>query len=204
MIIDEEQRFGVQHKERLKRLRLLVDVLTLTATPIPRTLYMSLMGARDMSIINTPPFGRVPIQTEIAEYDEEIIKKNILRELERKGQCFFVHNRVKDIEKVSKRISSLLPQARVGCAHGQMHERELEEVMLEFMQGEIDVLVATTIVESGIDIPNANTLIVNRADRFGLADLYQLRGRVGRFKYRAYALFLVPRGFAWTEDAKED
>jgi transcription-repair coupling factor (superfamily II helicase) len=202
VIIDEEQRFGVKHKERLKQLRLLVDVLTLTATPIPRTLYVSLMGARDMSVINTPPLGRVPIETHVSEYDEELIRKSILREMARKGQCFFIHNRVKGIEKIRDRIRELVPRARVSVAHGQMPERELEEIMLKFMQGGIDVLVATTIVESGIDVPNANTLIVNRADLFGLADLYQLRGRVGRFKNKAYAYFLTPRGYAWTEDAK--
>lgn len=202
VIIDEEQRFGVKHKEKLKELRLLVDVLTLTATPIPRTLYMSLMGARDMSIINTPPLGRVPIESKVAEYDEDLIKKGILREIQRSGQCYFIHNRVKDIDKVKNKLERIVPEARISCAHGQMPEKELEEIMLSFIQGHIDVLVATTIVESGIDIPNANTLIVNRADTFGLADLYQLRGRVGRFKYKAYALFLVPQGFVWTEDAK--
>ncbi|MCQ9208187.1 MAG: transcription-repair coupling factor [Omnitrophica bacterium] len=202
VIIDEEQRFGVKHKERLKRLRLLVDILTLTATPIPRTLYMSLMGARDISIINTPPLGRVPIETKVLEYNEELIRKSIARETKRGGQCYFIHNRVKDIEKVTKRIEQLSLPARVCCAHGQMPERELEEIMFQFIQGQIDVLVATTIVQSGIDIANANTLIVNRADLFGLADLYQLRGRVGRFKYKAYAYFLVPSGYVWTEDAE--
>ncbi len=201
VIIDEEQRFGVKHKEGLKELRLLVDVLTLTATPIPRTLYMSLMGARDMSIINTPPLGRVPIETKVAEYDENLIKEYILREIQRGGQCYFIHNRVKDIERIKKKVEKIVPEARVFCAHGQMPEKALEEIMLSFIQGHIDVLAATTIVESGIDIPNANTLIVNRADAFGLADLYQLRGRVGRFKYKAYALFLVPQGFAGTETA---
>jgi len=202
VIIDEEQRFGVRHKEKLKQLRLLVDVLTLTATPIPRTLYMSLMGARDISTINTPPLGRVPIETVVCEYDEDLIKKSILKEIQRKGQCYFIHNRVKDIEKVKHKVERIVPQAKVCLAHGQMPEKELEEIMLRFIQGRIDVLVATTIVQSGIDIPNANTLIVNRADTFGLADLYQLRGRVGRFKHRAYAYFFTPRGYAWTEDAK--
>lgn len=201
VIIDEEQRFGVKHKESLKRFRLLVDVLTLTATPIPRTLYMSLMGARDMSIINTPPLGRVPIETRVVEYDEDLIKRSINRELTRHGQCFFIHNRVKDIDKVTKRIEAIIPQAKIASAHGQMAERELEGIMLSFIKGNIDVLVSTTIVESGIDIPNANTLIVNRADRFGLAELYQLRGRVGRFKYKAYAYFLIPRKYAWGETA---
>lgn len=202
VIIDEEQRFGVRHKERLKQLRLLVDVLTLTATPIPRTLYMSLMGARDLSTINTPPLGRVPVETRICEYDEDLIRRSILREMGRCGQCYFIHNRVKDIEKIKKRVEAIVPQAQVSIAHGQMPEKELEEIMLQFIQGHIHVLVATTIVQSGIDIPNANTLIVNHADLYGLADLYQLRGRVGRFRYKAYAFFLVPRGYAWTQDAK--
>ena len=202
VIIDEEQRFGVKHKEKLKQLRLLVDVLTLTATPIPRTLYMSLMGARDMSIINTPPLGRVPIETKVCEYDQELIRKSILREVQRSGQCYFIHNRVKDIEKIRKKIEQIVPQVIVSCAHGQMQEKELEEIMLKFMQGHIDVLVATTIVQSGIDIPNANTLIVNRADLFGLADLYQLRGRVGRFKYKAYAYFLTLPGYVLPDGAK--
>jgi transcription-repair coupling factor (superfamily II helicase) len=201
VIIDEEQRFGVRHKEKLKQLRLLVDVLTLTATPIPRTLYMSLMGARDMSIINTPPLGRIPIETKVCEYDEDLIRKSIIREMNRRGQCYFIHNRVKDIEKIKKKVEAITPQARISVAHGQMPERQLEEVMLGFIKGEIDVLVATTIVESGIDVPNANTLIINRADLFGLAELYQLRGRVGRFKHKAYAYFFVPRGYAWTEAA---
>ncbi len=201
VIIDEEQRFGVRDKEKLKQLRLLIDVLTLTATPIPRTLYMSLMGARDMSIINTPPLGRIPIETKVCEYDEDLIRKSIIREMNRRGQCYFIHNRVKDIEKIKKKVEAITPQARISVAHGQMPERQLEEVMLGFIKGEIDVLVATTIVESGIDIPNANTLIINRADLFGLAELYQLRGRVGRFKHKAYAYFFVPRGYAWTEAA---
>ncbi|MBN3038928.1 MAG: transcription-repair coupling factor, partial [Candidatus Omnitrophica bacterium] len=155
-----------------------------------------------MSVINTPPFGRVPIETHVTEYSEEIIRKSIGRELKRKGQCFFIHNRVKDIEKVRKKIEQIVPQGHIACAHGQMHEKELEEIMLQFIQGDIDVLVSTTIVQSGIDIPNANTLIVNRADMFGLADLYQLRGRVGRYKYKAYAFFLVRPGFEWDSDAK--
>jgi transcription-repair coupling factor (superfamily II helicase) len=202
VVIDEEQRFGVKHKEKLKQIRLLVDVLTLTATPIPRTLYMSLMGARDMSIINTPPLGRIPVQTKVCEYSEDLIRKSIIREMNRNGQCYFIHNRIKDIEKMRKKIEQIVPEARVLAAHGQMPEKYLEQIMLEFIQGKLDVLVATTIVESGIDIPNANTLIVNRADLFGLADLYQLRGRVGRYKYKAYAYFFVPRGYVWTEYAE--
>ncbi len=194
VIIDEEQRFGVKHKEALKKYRKLVDVLTLTATPIPRTLYMSLMGVWDMSVINTPPEDRLPVKTFVLEYDPHLVKAAIEKELKRRGQVFFVHNRVEDIEKVNHNVKSLVPEARVSFAHGQMPAKYLEEVMLKFIDGEIDVLVSTTIIESGIDIPNANTLIVDRADMFGLADLYQLRGRVGRFKNRAYAYFFIPRG----------
>ena len=194
VIIDEEQRFGVKDKEALKKYRKLVDVLTLSATPIPRTLYLSLIGVRDMSVINTPPQDRLPVKTFVLEYDEQIIKAAIEKELKRQGQVFFVHNRVENIEKINNRLKSLVPQARISFAHGQMPVRQLEVVMLKFIKGEIDVLVSTTIIESGIDIPNANTLIVNRADTFGLADLYQLRGRVGRFKNRAYAYFLIPEG----------
>ena len=202
VIIDEEQRFGVKHKEHLKRLRLLVDVLTLTATPIPRTLYLSLVGTKDMSAINTPPRDRKPIQTMVVESDDKIIREAILRELERKGQTFFIHNRVKGIELVAKKISGLVPHARVEVGHGQMPAKLLESVMMRFMNGEIDVLVSTTIVESGIDIPNANTLIVNRADLFGLSELYQLRGRVGRFNRNATAYFLIPKGSLLTEESK--
>ena len=202
VIIDEEQRFGVKHKEHLKRMRLLVDVLTLTATPIPRTLYMSLGGTKDMPAINTPPRNRKPIQTMVVEGDDKIVREAILRELERKGQTFFIHNRVKGIESVAKKISGLVPQARVAVGHGQMPAKMLESVMMKFMRGEIDVLVSTTIVESGIDIPNANTLIVNRADLFGLSELYQLRGRVGRFDRNAYAYFLIPKGSLLTEESK--
>ncbi len=195
VIIDEEQRFGVRDKESLKKMRLLVDVLTLTATPIPRTLYMSLMGARDMSIIQTPPQDRLPVETRVSEYNEELIREAILRELSRDGQVFFVHNRINGIEKVAQRLHRVVPEARLAVAYGRMNSSSLEEVMKNFIQHNIDCLVSTAIIESGIDIPNANTLIVNRADMFGLADLYQLRGRVGRFKYKAYAYFLVPKGF---------
>jgi len=194
VIIDEEQRFGVKDKEKLKKIRLLVDVLTLTATPIPRTLYMSLMGVKDMSIIQTPPQDRLPVEVIVSEYDDNLIKKAILFEKKRKGQVFFVHNRIQGIEKIADRISGLAPEARVAVAHGRMHSKELEGIMRDFMKGNVDVLVSTVIIESGIDIPNANTLIVNRSDMFGLADLYQLKGRVGRFKNKAYAYFLVPRG----------
>ncbi|MFC1621113.1 transcription-repair coupling factor [Candidatus Omnitrophota bacterium] len=194
VIIDEEQRFGVKDKERLKRMRSLVDILTLTATPIPRTLYMSLMGVKDMSIIETPPKDRLPVEVIVSEYDSVLVKKSILREKKRGGQVFFVHNRVETIDKIAMDLSKLVPDVKMAVAHGQMHSRELEKVMRDFMKGTIDVLVCTVIIESGIDIPNANTLIVNRADRFGLADLYQLKGRVGRFKNKAYAYFLVPKG----------
>ncbi len=203
VIIDEEQRFGVRHKEHLKKMRLLVDVLTLTATPIPRTLYLSLVGARDMSTINTPPKGRKAIQTFAVESDEKIIRAAIEKELSRKGQVFFVHNRVKGIEKIKERIMQLVPSARVAVGHGQMPPKQLESVMKKFIHGEVDVLVSTTIIESGIDIPNANTLIVNRADLFGLSELYQLRGRVGRFDRSAFAYFLVPKGAVLTEESRK-
>jgi len=204
VIIDEEQRFGVRAKEKLKALRLTADVLTLTATPIPRTLYMSLMGARDLSIINTPPQNRLPIQTVVVEYDADLIRQAILRELERKGQVFFLHNRVEDIEKVKEKICKILPvSARLAVAHGQMHPKALEKVMSEFLKGKIDCLICTMIIESGIDIPNVNTIIVNNAHRFGLADLHQLRGRVGRFERAAYAYFLIPRHEVLDGDAKK-
>jgi len=202
VIIDEEQRFGVRDKERLKKIRLLVDVLTLTATPIPRTLYMSLMGAKDMSIIETPPEDRLPVEVIVSEYDDELIKKAILFEKKRNGQVFFIHNRIHGIEKISLRVSSLAPGVKVSVAHGRMHSKELEEIMKEFMKGNIDVLISTVIIESGIDIPNANTLIVNRSDMFGLADLYQLKGRVGRFKNKAYAYFFVPKGHVLSRESE--
>jgi transcription-repair coupling factor (superfamily II helicase) len=193
VIVDEEQRFGVGHKERLKMLRRLVDVLTLTATPIPRTLHLSLMGLRDLSSLDTPPADRLPVQTVVCAYDERVIRDAIRRELGRNGQVYFLHNRVHDIEKVALRLQSLVPEARLGIGHGQMHEDDLERVMQRFVNGEIDVLLCTTIIESGLDIPNANTIIIDRADRFGLADLYQLRGRVGRYKHQAYAYLMLPR-----------
>ena len=193
VIVDEEQRFGVAHKETFKLLRKMVDVLTLTATPIPRTLYLSLMGLRDLSSLDTPPADRLPVQTTVCAYDERVIRDTIRRELARNGQVYFLHNRVHDIEKVALRIHELVPEARVGIGHGQMHEDELESVMQRFVNGEIDVLLCTTIIESGLDIPNANTIIIDRADRFGLADLYQLRGRVGRYKHQAYACLMLPR-----------
>ncbi|MBU1124673.1 MAG: transcription-repair coupling factor, partial [Candidatus Omnitrophica bacterium] len=194
VIIDEEQRFGVTHKERLKAFRLTIDVLTLTATPIPRTLYMSLMGARDLSVINTPPQNRLPIQTIVVEYDRDLVRQAILREIARQGQVFFLHNRVEDIEEVKVKLSAILPsRVRLMTAHGQMHPKELEGVMRAFFKGMIDCLVCTMIIESGLDVPNANTIIVNNAHRFGLSDLHQLRGRVGRFDRPAYAYFMVPK-----------
>jgi len=202
VVIDEEQRFGVRHKETLKRLKAVVDVLTLTATPIPRTLYLALMGGRDISAINTPPQDRLPIETHVTDYDEPLLKKAIERELSRKGQVYFINNRIAGIERIRDRIKTLVPGARVVAAHGRMPERELEKTMMAFIRGEIDVLVATTIIESGIDIPNANTIFINRADRFGLADLYQLRGRVGRFSRNAYAYFFVPKKFVLPADAQ--
>jgi len=192
VIVDEEQRFGVAHKERLKQLRRLVDVLTLTATPIPRTLYMSLMGARDLSVINTPPRDRRPIKTEFLEFNEEAIAEAILRELDRGGQVYFVHNRVQSIQAMAALVNRIVPAARVGVAHGQMHERILEQTMMRFLRREYDVLVSTTIIENGLDIPNVNTIVINRADAFGLAQLYQLRGRVGRSHHLAYAYLLTP------------
>jgi transcription-repair coupling factor (superfamily II helicase) len=193
VVIDEEQRFGVLHKEKFKELFKLVDVLTLSATPIPRTLYLSLVGLKDMSTIETPPQNRLPVETVVCGYDERIIRDAINREMERQGQVFFLHNRVQSIEKVRDRIAELCPGARVEFGHGQMHSDELEGVMARFVAGKIDVLVCTTIIESGLDIPNANTIIIDRADRFGLADLYQLRGRVGRAEHKAYAYLLLPR-----------
>lgn len=189
VIIDEEQRFGVTHKEHFKKLRTEVDVLTLTATPIPRTLYMALTGVRDISIINTPPAERLPIITHIGPYSPKLVKQAIYREIERGGQVFFVHNRVTTIYSMKTHIQDLVPEARIGIAHGQMDEIELSKVMAQFSRGEIDVLLCTSIIESGLDIPNANTLIVDRGDTFGLAQLYQLRGRVGRGAQRAYAYF---------------
>lgn len=192
LIVDEEHRFGVRHKERLKQLRRMVDVMTLTATPIPRTLHMSLMGARDMSIIETPPKDRLPIHTEIVAFSEERIAEAILREIDRGGQVYFVHNRVQSIFTIKEFLERLVPQVRFGVGHGQMPERELEKVMLDFMDRKYDCLISTMIIESGLDIPSVNTLIVNRADRMGLAQLYQLRGRVGRSNQRAYAYLFIP------------
>jgi len=203
VVIDEEQRFGVLHKERFKRLRHLVDVLTLSATPIPRTLYLALTGARDMSTIETPPHDRLPVETQVIAYDERVIRDAILREINRQGQVFFLHNRVATIGLVADRIRALVPQARLVVGHGQMESDELEDIMSQFINGQADVLVSTTIIESGLDIPNANTIIIDRADRFGLSDLYQLRGRVGRYKHQAYAYLLLPRHAGLLTDARK-
>jgi transcription-repair coupling factor (superfamily II helicase) len=192
MIIDEEHRFGVAHKERMKQLRASVDVLALTATPIPRTLYMSLTGVRDMSVIETPPLDRLPIETVVRRFSKAVIKEALERELERGGQVFFVHNRVQSLVSMTRFIQELVPQARVIMGHGQMGERELEATMVRFVSGQADILVSTAIVESGLDIPSSNTIVINRADRFGLAQLYQLRGRVGRERLQGYCYLLVP------------
>ncbi|MFH1626443.1 MAG: transcription-repair coupling factor, partial [Pseudomonadota bacterium] len=201
IVIDEEHRFGVAHKERLKKLRKLVDVITMTATPIPRTLYMSLVGLRDLSVINTPPEDRLAIRTYITKFDEKTIRRAILREIKREGQVFFVHNRVESIPAMTRYVKKLAPEAKVGTAHGQMAEKDLEKVMLSFLNKEIDLLVCTTIIESGLDFPSANTIIINRADRLGLAQMYQLRGRVGRGKEQAYAYFLVAGKYLISKDA---
>ena len=203
VIIDEEQKFGVGHKERLKKLRSEVDILTLSATPIPRTLHMSLIGVRDMSTMETPPEDRLPIKTYVAEYNEELIKGAIMREIDRNGQVFFLHNRVQSINLVAHQLRALVPDVRIVVAHGQMPEEILESAMLEFMCGNVDVMVCTTIIESGLDIPNVNTLIVNDADKLGLTQLYHLRGRVGRGDVRAYAYFLYEKNKHLTESARK-
>src|SRR2546421_3239395 len=203
VVIDEEQRFGVMHKEKFKMLRKLVDVLTLSATPIPRTLYLALTGARDMSTIQTPPHDRLPVETIVTQYDERLIRDAIRRELNRGCQVFFLHNRVMTIDTMAQKLRALLPDARILVGHGQMHSDDLEEVMTKFVNGEADVLLSTTIIESGLDIPNANTIIIDRADRFGLSDLYQLRGRVGRYKHQAYAYMLLPRHAGLLADVRK-
>ena len=203
LVVDEEHRFGVKHKEKIKQFKETVDVLTLTATPIPRTLHMSLVGIRDFSIINTPPANRLPIQTHVMPYSPKVIKDAIMNELARDGQIFFVHNRVQNIAVIAKTIQELVPQARVAIAHGQMPERELENVMLEFVRHKHDILVCTMIIESGLDIPNVNTIMINRADAFGLAQLYQLRGRVGRADEQAYGYLFYPQDKAITEGAQK-
>lgn len=203
LIVDEEQRFGVAQKEKLKKWRTNIDVLTLSATPIPRTLHMSLVGARDMSIIETPPEERYPVQTYVIEYNEEVVRDAIRRELRRGGQVYFVYNRVQTIDKMHKRLSEILPDARIGVAHGQMSEDRLERVMLDFYEGNYDILVCTSIIENGLDVPNANTIIVYDADKFGLAQLYQMRGRVGRTHRMAYAYFTYQRDKVLTEVAEK-
>ncbi len=203
VIIDEEQRFGVRHKERMKALRAEVDMLTLTATPIPRTLNMSMSGLRDLSIIATPPTRRLAIKTFVSEWENAVIREACQRELKRGGQIYFLHNRVQDIQRIADELREIVPEARVAVAHGQMHEREMEQVMLDFYHNRFNLLVATTIIESGIDIPNANTIIINRADHLGLAQMHQLRGRVGRSHHRAYAYLLVPDKRQLTKDAEQ-
>jgi transcription-repair coupling factor (superfamily II helicase) len=203
LIIDEEHRFGVADKERIKRLRKLVDVLTLTATPIPRTLHMAMLGIRDLSVIETPPPDRQSIRTFVAHFDDGLLREVIVRELNRGGQVFFVHNRVENIDYVARHLRAIVPEAKIAVAHGQMKERQLENVMREFIENHVNLLVCSAIIESGLDIPNANTMIINRADRFGLAQLYQLRGRVGRSRQKAYAYLLIPGEHIITRDAKK-
>ncbi len=203
LIIDEEQRFGVEVKERLKALRTTVDVLTMTATPIPRTLHMSLLGLRDISNLETPPEDRLAVETRVTRFDDELIRHGVMRELNRNGQLFFVHNRINDIDLLAFKLQNIVPDARIRIAHGQMPEHQLEQVMLDFVAHQFDILLATTIVESGLDIPNANTIFIDEADRYGLADLHQLRGRVGRYKHRAYCYLLVdPNKYLSTSSAK--
>src|SRR5262249_42445614 len=202
LVVDEEHRFGVAHKERIKQMRTLVDVLTLTATPIPRTLQMSLLGIRDLSVIETPPIDRLAIRTYVTRYDEGIIREAIMRELARGGQVFFVYNRVETIEIRARRLRELIPEAHVAVAHGQMHEHDLERGMSDFFARRTNVLVCWAIIESGLDIPNANTIIIERADHFGLAQLYQLRGRVGRSHERAYAYLMIPGEQLISRDAQ--
>jgi transcription-repair coupling factor (superfamily II helicase) len=202
LVIDEEHRFGVKHKEKLKQLKTNVDVLTMTATPIPRTLHFALMGARDTSLINTPPMNRLPVQTEIHSWSEDLIREAIIREVDRGGQVFFVHNRVQSIHSVQGMLERIAPGIRYAIAHGQMQERALEKVMTDFLKARFDVLITTMIIESGLDLPNVNTLIINRADRFGLAQLYQLRGRIGRSNRQAYAYLLTPPMLSMTTNSK--
>src|SRR3989338_1962457 len=203
IIVNEEHRFGVSHKERLKQMKRQVDVLTLTATPIPRTLHMSLAGIRDLSIINTPPEDRLAIKTVVARFDDDLIRDAVRRELARGGQVFFVHNRVESIAQMADYLKRLVPEARVAVAHGQMKEKGLEKVMADFINKGYDILLSTSIIESGLDIPSANTMLINRADRFGLAEIYQLRVRVGRSSHRAYAYLLTPPELTLAEDAKK-
>ncbi|MEX2103852.1 MAG: DEAD/DEAH box helicase, partial [Bacilli bacterium] len=203
LIVDEEQRFGVSHKEKLKKLKMNVDVLTLTATPIPRTLHMSMLGVRDLSVIETPPENRFPVQTFVLEWNPALVKEVIERELARGGQVYFLYNQVKNIRQMADQISMLVPEARVAVGHGQLEENELERVMLDFLDAEYDVLVSTTIIETGVDIPNVNTLIIYDADKMGLSQLYQLRGRVGRSNRIAYAYFTYQRDKVLSEVAEK-
>jgi transcription-repair coupling factor (superfamily II helicase) len=203
LVLDEEQRFGVKHKEILKKKRNTVDVLALTATPIPRTLHMSLTGMRDISIITTAPADRQPIVSYISKYEDTIIKDAVEKELSRKGQVFFVHNNIKTIFKMADNIQKIVPHAKIGVAHGRLSETELEKVMFQFVNFEINVLVSTTIIESGLDIPSANTMIINKAERFGLSQIYQLRGRIGRGDHQAYAYLFVSDESRLTKDAKK-
>ena len=203
LIVDEEQRFGVKQKELLRQLKLKVDVISMSATPIPRTLQMSLAGLRDISVIETPPEGRRPVKTYVGEYDEQLVRQALEREHARGGQAFFLHNRVEDIDETAERLRALCPKLRFTVAHGQMDEKLLEERMMGFLRGDADVLVSTSIIESGIDIPQANTLIVDRSDLFGLSQLYQIRGRVGRSRERAYAYLLYPSAAALTPEAAD-
>ena len=203
LIVDEEQRFGVSHKEKLKQLKTNVDVLTLTATPIPRTLHMSMLGVRDLSVIETPPENRFPVQTYVVEYSHALVREAIERELARDGQVYYLFNRVQGIYQMAEQIIALVPDARVAVGHGQMSEQELERTILDFLDGEYDVLVSTSIIETGVDIPNVNTLIVHDADKMGLSQLYQLRGRVGRSNRIAYAYFTYQRDKVLTEVAEK-
>ena len=203
LVVDEEQRFGVTHKEKIKQLKTNIDVLTLTATPIPRTLHMSLIGIRDMSVLEEPPMDRLPIQTYVMEYNDELVREAINRELARDGQVYYVYNRVKDIDEITTKIQALVPDANVAFAHGQMKETELEKIMYSFINGEIDVLVSTTIIETGLDISNVNTMIIHDADNMGLSQLYQLRGRVGRSNRTAYAFLMYRRNKMLKEIAEK-
>src|SRR5207248_2666701 len=203
VVIDEEHRFGVKHKERLKQMRTEVDVLSMTATPIPRTLHMALSGVRDISVIETPPENRQPIETHVVERSDDVLREAIVREIDRGGQVYYVHNRVQGIEQEAHRLRELVPSARYVVAHGQMDDRKLERVMVEFADAEHDVLVCTTIIESGLDIPNVNTIVINRAGTLGLAQLYQLRGRVGRSAEKAYAYLFYTKEQHLTEQARK-
>lgn len=203
LVIDEEQRFGVTHKEKIKQMKVNVDVLTLTATPIPRTLHMSLIGIRDMSVLEEPPMDRVPIQTYVMEYNDELVREAINRELARNGQVYYVYNKVRDIADITAKLQELVPDATVAFAHGQMKETELERIMYRFINGEIDVLVSTTIIETGLDISNVNTMIIHDADNMGLSQLYQLRGRVGRSNRTAYAFLMYRRNKMLKEVAEK-